>query len=259
MDGSIGFEQVGKVGVVTLDRPDALNALHRNMLVELEATLARVEQSNDIRALLITGSGRAFCAGIDLFEAEDDVTGDGIAEVERSLLTIQNLTRIVMRLPVPTIAAINGLAVGMGSEICIACDIRVAAADAYLWFPEARRGLFQSNGVMYLLPRLVGYGRSMEWMMSSRKIRSEELHASGLVAQVFDVADFRAAAIDYARGIANNSPLSLKLLKEVGQKAFSASYEEVVQMEIECMDATMKSEYAREGLRAFAEKRDPNF
>lgn len=259
MDGSIRFEQIDKVGVITLDRPKALNALRRDMLEQLEATLARVERDAAIRVLLITGEGRAFCAGVDLLEAEQDVRGDDTSEVEGSLPIIQNLTRILMRLPVPTIAAINGLAVGMGSEICVACDIRVAAPDAYLWFSEAKRGLFQSNGVMYLLPRMIGYSRSAEWMMSSRKIMSDELHASGLVAKIVDAADFRTAAVEYAQGIAGNSPLSLKLLKEVGQKALSASYEDVLQMEIDSMEMTMKSDYVREGLRAFAEKREPNF
>lgn len=259
MDGSIRFEQIGEVGVITLDRPKALNALRRDMISQLEATLAEVERAADVRVLLITGEGRAFCAGIDLREAEDDVRGEDTSVLEGNVLTIQNLTHLLMRLPIPTIAAINGLAVGMGSELCIACDIRVASADAYLWFSEAKRGLFQSNGVMYLLPRMIGYSRSAEWMMSSRKIKSKELYASGLVAQVFDAAEFRAAAIDYAQRIANNSPLSLQLLKEVGQKALSASYEDVAQMEIDGMEKTMKSDYAREGLRAFAEKREPNF
>ena len=259
MDGTIRYEQLGRLGVITLDRPEALNALRRDMVAGLENMLSDIEKRDAIRALLITGEGRAFCAGVDLFEAEDDVSSDELSDVEQGLETIQNLTRIIMRLPVPTIAALNGLAVGMGSEISIACDIRVASPEAYLWFSEAKRGLFQSNGVMYLLPRLIGYSRAAEWMMSARKISSEELYASGLVAHVFDAADFRAAAIDYSQTVARNSPLSLKLLKEVGQKAFSASYEEVVQMEIDGMERTMKSDYVREGLRAFAEKREPNF
>lgn len=259
MNGTIRYERLGHVGVITLDRPEALNALKRDMVARFEETLAGIEKANDIRALLITGEGRAFCAGVDLFEAEDDVRGTDTADVERGLHTIQNLTRIIMRLPVPTIAALNGLAVGMGSEICIACDIRVAAPGAYLWFSEAKRGLFQSNGVMYLLPRLIGHSRSIEWMMSSRKIHSQELHASGLIAQVIDGHDFRADAVAFARQIAGNSPLSLRLLKEVGQRSFASSYEDVLQMEVDGMEETMKSDYVREGLRAFAEKRDPNF
>lgn len=259
MNESIRYERSGHVGVITLDRPEALNALTRDMVARLEETLADIESANNIRALLITGEGRAFSAGVDLFEAEDDVSQSDTTDVERGLQTIQNLTRIIMRLPVPTIAALNGLAVGMGSELCIACDIRLAAPDAYLWFSEAKRGLFQSNGVTYLLPRLIGHSRSIEWMMSSRKIHSSELQASGLVTQVIDGQDFRADAIEYARKIAGNSPLSLRLLKEIGQRSFGSSYEDVLQMEVEGMEETMKSDYVREGLRAFAEKRDPNF
>lgn len=254
----IRYEKEGRVGVITLNRPAALNALRRDMVAALEATLAQIESDGDIRALMIIGEGRAFCAGVDLLEAEDDVGGDS-TEAEQGLATIQNITRIIMRLPVPTIAALNGLAVGMGSEISIACDIRVAAERAYLWFSESRRSLFQSNGVMYLLPRLIGHSRSIEWMMSARKIASSELRDAGLVAHVFPDDGFREAALEYSRAVAGNSPLSLKLLKEVGQKAFSASFQEVLDLEVRGMEETMNSEYVREGLRAFAEKREPNY
>ena len=259
MAGTIRYEKIDKIGVITLDRPEALNALRRDMVAKLESTLLEVERAGDVRALMITGEGRAFCAGVDLFEAESDVSTPDRTEAERSLETIQNVTRVVMRLPIPTIAALNGLAVGMGSELSIACDIRVAAPDAFLWFSEAKRSLFQSNGVMYLLPRLIGHSRSTEWMMSARKIRSEELHASGLVAHIFADTDFRRSALEYTESIARNSPLSLRLLKEVGHKAFEASYEEVLALEIAGMEKTMKSDYLREGLRAFAEKREPEF
>ena len=254
----IRYENEGRVGVITLNRPAALNALRRDMVAALERTLAGIEQSADVRAVMIIGEGRAFCAGVDLLEAEEDVGGDSSA-AEAGLATIQNITRIIMRLPVPTISALNGLAVGMGSEISIACDIRVAAERAYLWFSESRRSLFQSNGVMYLLPRLIGHSRSMEWMMSARKIASGELRESGLVAHVFPDDGFRAAALEYAQRVAANSPLSLRLLKEVGQRAFEASFQEVLDLEVRGMEETMRSEYVREGLRAFAEKREPNY
>ena len=259
MDGTIRYEKTGRVGIITLDRPDALNAMRRDMITRLEAVLLEVERTRDVRALLLTGEGRAFCAGVDLLETEGDVSGADRSAAVTGLETIQNVTRILMRLPVPTIAALNGLAVGMGSEISISCDIRVAAPGAFIWFSEAKRGLFQSNGVMYMLPRLIGHSRSIEWMMSTRKIGSEELHASGLVSHIFDGPDFRAAAIEYASSIAANSPLSLRLLKEVSRRSLEASYEEVVQLEIDGMTETMNSADMREGLRAFAEKREPNF
>lgn len=259
MQESIRYERIGHVGIITLDRPQALNALRRDMVAQLEQILADIESAGDLRVLVLTGEGRAFSAGVDLLEAEQDLSGKDTAEVEGGLTTIQNLTRILLRLPIPTIAAVNGLAVGMGSEICIACDIRLAAPDAYLWFSEARRGLFQSNGVMYLLPRLIGHSRSIEWMMSCRKIHSDELLQSGLVAKIIAAEDFRAAAIDYAQQVAGNSPLSLRLLKRVGQQSFEAGYDDVLQLEVDGMEETMKSDYAREGLRAFAEKREPNF
>ncbi len=258
VDG-IRYETEGRIGIITLDRPESLNAMRRDMVAGLLAQLLEVEQQTDVRALVLTGEGRAFCAGVDLNETEADVAEQGQAAARDSIDTLQELTRVLMRLPMPTIAALNGLAVGMGSEISIACDIRVAAPQAYLWFSEAKRSLFQSNGVMFLLPRMIGYARALEWMMSTRKIDSAELLSSGLVAHVLDDEDFRSAALRYAESLAVNSPLSLRLLKTVGQKALAATYEEVVQMEAAAMRETMESDYIREGLRAFAEGREPRY
>jgi len=255
---SIRYEVDGKVGIITLDRPDALNALTREMIAGLRDRLLAVESDGGARVLVLTGTGRAFSAGIDLGETSSDMDSDPEA-AEQNLEVIQEITRVLMRLPIPTIAALNGLAVGMGSEISIACDIRLAADSAYLWFSEARRGLFQSNGVMYLLPRLIGHSRSIEWMMSARKIPSDELRASGLVAAVYPDASFQEQALDYARAVSINSPLSLRLQKAVGLAAFEADYEKVMELEVAGMRETMESDNIREGLKAFAEKRDPDF
>ncbi|MEM9404310.1 MAG: enoyl-CoA hydratase/isomerase family protein [Pseudomonadota bacterium] len=257
MDGEVRFAVEDRVGVITLDRPAALNALRRDMVKSLRDTLTGLDGHADVRAVMIIGEGRAFCAGVDLNEAESDVGADDLGIADGSLEVLQEVTDALRALPVPTIAALNGLAVGMGSEISIACDIRIAAKSAYLWFSESKRSLFQSNGVMYLLPRLIGHSRSIEWMMSARKIRSKELDRSGLVAHVFADEGFRQAALGYASRIAANSPLSLRLLKEVSRSAFDASLEEVMRLEVEGMKETLRSEYIKEGLRAFAEKRDP--
>ncbi len=259
MEGEVRFSIEERVGVITLARPDALNALRRDMVKALRDTLTGLRDNPDVRTVMLIGEGRAFCAGVDLNEAESDVGADDLGVADESLEVLQEVTDALRELPIPTIAALNGLAVGMGSEISIACDIRIAAKSAYLWFSESKRSLFQSNGVMYLLPRLIGHSRSIEWMMSARKIRSKELDRSGLVAHVFADEGFRDAALGYASRVAANSPLSLRLLKEVSQASFGASLEEVMRMEVEGMKETMRSDYIREGLRAFAEKRDPVF
>lgn len=258
MSDFLQFEADGKVGIITLNRPAALNAMTRDMIAALRDRLLAIEAASDIRVLVLTGRGRAFSAGIDLGETGDDLDEDPAA-AEENLEVIQEITRVLMRLPIPTVAALNGLAVGMGSEICIACDIRIAAESSYLWFSEARRGLFQSNGVMFLLPRLIGHSRSIEWMMSARKIGSAELSASGLVAAVYPDARFHDDALAYARRIAINSPLSLRLQKSVGQAAFDSGYERVLELEVAGMRETMQGDDIREGLRAFMEKRDPRF
>ena len=260
MSDGIRYEICDRVGVITFDRPEALNALRRDMVLQLGERLSAVEQDGNVRALMLTGAGRAFCAGVDLKETGEDVAAEDQTATRESLRTLQDITRRLMRLPVPTIAALNGLAVGMGSEMSIACDIRVAAPSAYLWFSEAKRSLFQSNGVMYLLPRMIGYSRSLEWMMSARKIDSRELLASGLVTHVLESDDFQTGGTRLCRRL---SPATLRsasgCLKSVGQRALSAGFEEVLQMEVDGMEETIDSPYLREGLAAFAENREPDF
>jgi enoyl-CoA hydratase/carnithine racemase len=175
------------------------------------------------------------------------------------LQSIQGLTRRLIQLPIPTVAALNGLAVGMGSELSLSCDIRLASDNAYLWFSEARRGLFQTNGVLYLLPRLIGHSRAMEWMLSARKVHAQELLASGLVSHLYPSEEFRERAIDYVEEIARHSPLSLRLLKQTGFRAMDATFEAVLDMEMQAMQKCIESDDMVEGLRAYMEKREPEF
>ena len=208
---------------------------------------------------MITGQGDAFCAGIDLDQLEADHAGASAEASRQHLRAIQGITRKLINLPFPTIAALNGLAIGMGSELSLSCDIRLATPETYVWFSEAKRGLFQTNGVLYLLPRLIGHSRSMEWMLSARKIWSDELISSGLVAHTFPANQFRAEATAYATQVAANSPLSLRLLKQTGLRAMEAGFEEVLDLEIHGMQTCIQSEYLTEGLNAFREDREPKF
>jgi enoyl-CoA hydratase/carnithine racemase len=259
MHNHILYEQSDHVGIITLNRPEAKNALTNEMLNDLAKILGRLEMEHEIRALMITGNGEAFCAGIDLVELEADHARISSDSAKQHLRAIQGITRKLIGLPFPTIAALNGLAVGMGSELTLSCDIRLASPDTYVWFSEARRGLFQTNGVLYLLPRLIGHSRSMEWMLSARKIECPELLESGLVSHVFPAEDFHGQAKAYVEDLARNSPLSLRLLKQTGFRAMEASFEEVLDLEIHGMQTCIQSEYLTEGLNAFREKREPEF
>ncbi len=259
MQNHIEYEQTGHVGILTLNRPEADNALTNEMLNELARILNALESEKAIRALMITGSGNAFCAGIDLEQLEADHAGVSMEASRQHLRAIQGITRKLIGLPFPTIAALNGFAIGMGSELSLSCDIRLATPETYVWFSEARRGLFQTNGVLYLLPRLIGHSRSMEWMLSARKIQSAELLSSGLITHVFPSDNFSAEAQAYVEQLATNSPLSLRLLKQTGFRAMDAKFEEVLDLEIHGMQTCMQSDYLTEGLKAFREDRDPEF
>lgn len=259
MTGTIDFERVDNIGVLRINRPAAYNAVTDEMLGMIESIIDDVSGDTRLRAMIITGSGDTFCAGKDLKELARESLTYSTRERDDKLLEIQRITCKLIRLPIPTVAALNGVAVGLGLELAIACDIRLAAESSYSMFTEARRGLFQTNGVMFLLPRIVGYGRALEWMLSARRISSEEMATAGLVSNVYGDAEMSASSMEYARRLASNSPLSMKLIKKVGLLSLSSDFESVLDMEVRGMQECYESDYMTEGLNAFIEKREPDF
>ncbi|MBK6791572.1 MAG: enoyl-CoA hydratase/isomerase family protein [Anaerolineales bacterium] len=168
------FQSQENIAVITFNRPDVLNAFKRSMFQQLLDMLDTIANDDSIRAALITGNGRAFSAGIDLEELSHLFDGSTVAEQARAELDeMQELTRRMVNLRKPIISAINGVAVGVGAEIAIASDIRIAAESAYFQFAEVKRGIFETNGVMHRLPRLIGMGRAAHVMMTGERISAQ--------------------------------------------------------------------------------------
>lgn len=256
----IAYEKDGAVAVLTFTREDKRNAVRRQTWIDIRAALAECAADDGVRAVVITGKGKAFSAGADL-EEMGQILGGGVSffDIRRGLLEIQDVTRMMAELPKPIIAALNGYAVGAGAEIAIASDIRIAAENATFEFAEVKVGLFETNGVTYLLPRLVGQGRAMELMLTGRRIDAREAHAIGLVSGVVKQAELLDEAMNIARGMAENAPVSMALVKRCLVRSGEIGLEDAMTYETDAMMACAMTEDAKEGATAFLERRKPKY
>ncbi len=260
-DREIRVERRERVAIATFDRPEVLNAFRGATYRRLLDILDEVSRDEELRVLVLTGAGRAFSSGTDLKELADEgaVRDDPTAaraafDVERN----QEITRRLIALPQITIAAVNGLAVGFGAELAISCDIRVASEDARFMFPEVKRALFLTNGVTWLLPRMVGLGRAMEWLASGRPVSATEALGAGLVTEIVGREHLLDLALDIAGAIAANAPLSVRMVKRALHAAHD-DLETALAAETRDVLACRATADWREGLQSFAEKRPPRY
>ncbi len=255
----IGSSREGLVQVIRFDRPEVLNAFIPEMFEGLLGELEAAARDDEVRTVVLTGRGRAFCAGIDLKALGSRVLEEG-AEAERATIEIiQRITRSIVDLPKVVVAAVNGPAVGFGAELAVAADIRLAADRATFSFPEVQRALFATGGSTRLLPLLVGTGRATEWLLSGRNISAAEALATGLVTELAPEHDLLAEAVAMAGRIADNAPLAVGRLKRLLQEAPGAPLDEVLRREMEGAVACLETEDFREGVRSFLEKRPARF
>lgn len=252
----VEHEADDRIATLTLHRPRARNALDRRLTAALIAALAALAARDDLRALIVTGAGeRAFCAGADLVERR------AMSPEERSAHTAQIAAAAdaLAGFPVPVIAAVRGYALAGGAELAIACDLRVAAADAVFGFPEVRIGIFPGAGGVVRLPRLIGPSRARDLLYTGRQIAADEALRLGLVDRVVPPAAAVATARALAAQIAESAPLALRALKRALIESAGAAEplaQAIVARHRQPLDAT--DDYV-EGLTAFAERRPPHF
>jgi len=252
------YEKKDGIAIATFNRPAVLNAFRQATLREFISILDDVKVDNTVRVLIITGNGRAFSAGIDLKEMASSTSDDRSLKQEYDeLQAIQDVTRRMVHLPKIIIAAVNGIAVGIGVEIALASDIRIAADKATFAFTEVKRALFETNGVMYFLPRLVGLGRAMQMLLTGEIIPAQHALNAGLLTQVVAQQQLMEYAINMAYTIASNAPLSVRLVKQTMQQTYDLDLEAVLQLEVDGMMQCLRSEDLVEGFNAFLEKRSP--
>ena len=243
----------GAVGVITLNRPDALNALNNKLISELNIVLDNWEQDSEIGCILLTGSEKAFAAGADIKEMQpksyiDVYKEDFISSWER-----------IARCRKPVIAAVAGFALGGGCELAMMCDIILAADTAKFGQPEIKLGIMPGAGGTQRLTRFVGKSKAMEMCLTGRMIDAEEAERSGLVARVVPAAELEAEALKTATAIAAMSMPAVMMTKESINRAYETTLSEGVRFERRVFHAMFATDDQKEGMAAFAEKRKPAF
>jgi enoyl-CoA hydratase len=243
------------VATLTINRPEKRNALNTQVRRELILTLAALEPDPDVRVVVITGSGdRAFVAGADISEfAERTPIEQRIAMEGRTVF------EVVATYPKPTVASINGFALGGGCELALACDLRIAARSAQLGQPEVGLGILPGGGATQRLPRLVGMGRAMKLILTGELITAEAAERIGLVDEVVDDEMLRDRTRELASTLAGRSPIALKLIKDAVRAAAEMPLSAGLAFERELFVTAFASEDRIEGVAAFLEKRTPAF
>ena len=246
------------IATILLDRPEVLNALDQGMWEALVAAVRRVAHDPDVRATIITGTGRGFCVGADLKETawRGETQDQSRRRIERNN---QQLAREMISSPMPIIAAINGYALGGAVEIALAADMRIAAASARFGFPETTIGRFISGGASLLLPKVVGIAWAKRMIYTGNHIDATQAEAIGLVEEVVPDEELRARALDLARTIAGNAPVSIALAKRILDRVSIGDLETALAFETEGLLATYATDDNERGVAAFAKREAPEF
>jgi enoyl-CoA hydratase/carnithine racemase len=256
------YEVADQILTITLDRPDRLNAFTATMGRELIEAFDLADADDDVRAVIVTGAGRAFCAGADLqaggstFDLAGRRTGDDVPRDGGGQVSLRIFDCIK-----PVIAAINGAAVGVGVTMTLPMDVRLAAEEARFGFVFVRRGIVPEACSSWFLPRIVGISRAMEWAATGRLVSAQEAAAAGLVRSVHPGAELIGAARELAREVAEHAaPVSVALTRRLMWRMLGASHPMAAhRADSRAMFARGRSADAREGVTSFLEKRPPRF
>jgi enoyl-CoA hydratase len=252
------------VARLTLNRPERLNALTWGLMEELRDALDAIAADHDVRALVLTGAGRGFCAGLDLKQRDDDDplgTRDDVVTVFRRQELVASLAITLRAMPQPVIAAVNGPASGGGMALALAADIRLCSTAARFNAAFVRIGLSGGDvGVSYLLPRLVGAGMAAELLFTGRAVDAEEALRIGLANRVVEPEALLAAALELAAQIAANSPFGVWMTKQIlYRNADATSLEAAIDLENRTQVLAARTDDAREAVEAFTRRRAPRF
>ncbi|EFK08291.1 putative 3-hydroxybutyryl-CoA dehydratase [delta proteobacterium NaphS2] len=249
------YEKIGHVAVLTLNRPEAMNSLNKEMCLRLREMVEETERDHEVRAVIITGKGKkAFCAGIDLRERKS-MTGEEVEALRDSVIFPVFCSLQEMRKPL--IGAINGMALGGGAEIAVICDIRVASQNARFGQTEVKWAIMPAAGACQRLPAIVGVGRAKEWLLTGNIIDAEEGRTSGLFNRVTSDEDLMSRSMEIAEAISENGPVAVRQIKRavnVGTENQTA-----LAFDREASEACYHTEDRLEGVAAFSEKRRPKF
>lgn len=248
-------ETSGHVAVLTLDRPDALNALSKQLMAQLTSALTAADSDPHVRAIVLTGSDRAFCAGADISQIDDIQPGEVLTQDGFARQPFDTLGS--MRTPI--IAAVRGLALGGGCEIALACDFVVAGESAKFGVPEVSLGVIPGAGGTQRLVHAIGKPKAMKMLLTGDKVSAQEACASGLIAEVTPDDECLATAVAIAERIADNSPTAVQLAKDAARSADELPLHQGLAHERRNFFLTIGSDDQIEGVAAFLGRRRPDF
>ena len=247
----ITYETEGMIGVITINRPKALNALNSQVLAELDETLDKVDV-DAVRALILTGAGeKSFVAGADIGEMSTLTKAEGEAFGKKG----NDVFRKLETFPIPVIAAVNGFALGGGCEISMSCDIRICSENAVFGQPEVGLGITPGFGGTQRLARIVGVGMAKQMIYSARNIKADEAYRIGLVNAVYPLEELMPAAKKLAETIAKNAPIAVRNCKKAINDGLEVNMDEAIVIEEKLFGDCFESYDQKEGMAAFLEKR----
>jgi len=252
----IQFEKIEAVAKIILNRPDKYNSFVREMALELQNKLDECSQDDAVRSIIITGAGKAFCAGQDLKEVTDP-DGHGIEEI-----VLQHYNPIIQKIreiEKPIIAAVNGVAAGAGANLALSCDIVVATKSAGFIQAFSKIGLIPDSGGTYFLPRLIGLPKATAIMMTGEIISAEQAESMGMIYSVYEDTEFEDSALKLAQTIAAMPTKGLGYTKKLLSQSFNNSLEDQLSLEAKTQALSAATEDHQEGIQAFLEKRAPQF
>jgi enoyl-CoA hydratase len=252
---TIAIEKRGRVALLTIKRPDKLNALSKKVHAEGVAALDELKHDDEVRVVIITGSGeKSFIAGADIseFQGQTPVT-------QRNSFNEPSLFNSIDTFPKPVIAMVNGFCLGGGNELAMACDIRIASENARFSQPEINLGIMCGGGGTQRLPRLVGEGRAMEMALTGGMIDAATAERYGLVNHVYPADQLETETMKLADKIAEKAPIALQLSKEAVKFASRSNLDEGLRREVDLFAICFSTEDKQEGVAAFLEKRKPVF
>jgi len=258
---AILYEKKGRIVYITLNRPERLNALGNQGREDLNKAWVEVRDDPEVWVAIVTGAGdRAFCAGQDLKETGQQL-GRGASEGQRSAPSQAYEPDLFRGLEVwkPFIAAINGIATGLGLELAMSCDLRIAAESARLGLAEVKRALMPTASGTQRLPRLVPLGKALEMLMTGDFVDAQEAYRIGLVNKVVPLAELMPEAEALANRICENGPLAVRAAKEAAYRGLQMPLSEGFNLERILFQRVFQSQDSREGIRAFVEKRAPEY
>ena len=252
---TIELKKINRVGVITLNRPDVLNALNEQLVWDLQEATKNLREDDEIRVVVITGAGKGFTAGADLTESESTWTSTKDSLLRGFLPTFEN----IMQMPKPVIGSINGPAAGIGAAIAMACDLRFMSDKGYILSVFSNIAIVPDGGLSWLLTRYMGYTKAFEYAIEAKKITADECIHYGIANKKVSSEDLESETMAWAEKLAKRSPQSLSNTKKIMRNSLEKTYIETYNEEAEIQNKIFGNDENREAIKAFFEKREPNF